>query len=88
MWFSEATDPFFSICETIIDFWMSIQQFEELSSSSLGFGVVWSEGGGSAQCRPTDYNSWNHSGGTTHCISSGLNPEKVCLPINLGLLLT
>lgn len=55
--FTEFTNPFLSIFETCADFRNSVQQFEKLSSSSFGFSIIWSEGGSSAQCRPTDYNS-------------------------------
>lgn len=49
------TNPFLSICVAHADFWHTVQKFEKLSSSSLGFGVIWSEGGSSAKCRPTDH---------------------------------
>lgn len=55
--FSEFTNPFFSICVTYTDFRNSVQQFEKLSSSGLGFGIIWSEGRSSSQCCAADYYS-------------------------------
>ena len=49
------TNPFLSICVTHADFWHTVQKSEKLSSSSLGFGIIWSEGGSSAKRRPTDH---------------------------------
>lgn len=52
--FSENTNPILSIFGAYADFRNPVQQFEKLSSSGFCFSIIWSEGGSSAQCCPTD----------------------------------
>lgn len=49
--------PLLSYCLAHADFRNPVQQFEKLSSSNFCLGVVWGEGGSSAQCGPTDDHS-------------------------------